>query len=243
MCLIIASPNGSVPKQEILDRSFQQNPDGFGLVYAVAGRLRISKGLDAEHYRATCDWLRTAHVPYILHTRWSTHGKVSLENCHPFRVSRGLAMAHNGVLTKEPIKNPRLSDTWHFVQRLKSVGINCQSVTPEFMKVLGSDIGKSNKLAFLTKDGNIFLCNEEQGTWDDDLWYSNDFAFWNDFDYAAWSAPCTSTAFKAGKGFTSGINDPSKCEICFRDEIEHYSEGLLMCNDRFNWAGKTKGGS
>src|SRR5271157_5457445 len=118
MCLLITSDTGKLPDSDLVLSAWNQNPDGFGLVYADNGQLTVHKGLELSQLQSVLP--DALDHPYMLHFRWATHGTVNTDNCHPFRVIRKqLYMAHNGIL---PIKivNPQMSDTWHLAKHIQS---------------------------------------------------------------------------------------------------------------------------
>lgn len=186
MCLIIASQAGERPSEDLLTQAAIDNPDGWGLVWYDGKRLRIRKGLDTFHALSAMDEIPEGR-PYVLHFRWSTHGRNTLDNCHPFKLGDWGYMAHNGVLAIPTSRNRGMSDTWHFAQYWVKPYLKQQNPTDDELLDMAEDfIGHSNetllgremqsKLAFLKADGKILIANETQGQWEDGIWYSNTFS-------------------------------------------------------------------
>lgn len=173
MCLIIASDRGILPDRSLVKDAFDDNGDGFGVVWAKDGRLHTYKTLRVKKALAFLPTLE-GH-PYVMHFRFATHGRVDIENVHPFKVTRHLYMAHNGIIEWAAIKGSARSDSWHFAGLVGQILGNDKRAEgfddelPEIEKA----VGLGNKLAFLRSDGELFIANEKAGTYHGGLWLSN----------------------------------------------------------------------
>lgn len=181
MCLIIASPNGSVPSQDILKQGWRSNSDGWGLMQSDGKNLTVNKGLKYNELEKLIENLNGN--PFVIHYRWATHGVKNIDNCHPFKITRELYMAHNGVINID-CSNKAMSDTWHFAKELRRMGVDQISIKDgEIVEAIGKLIGNSNKLTFLDSKGNVTIVNEKIGQWEKDIWYSNTHSFYTESSY------------------------------------------------------------
>jgi hypothetical protein len=94
-------------------------------------------------------------------------------------------MAHNGILPVATVDDE--SDTVAFSRMLReAILADPEWFQHAFVTDVGEWIGKCNKLALLTSNGDLILVNEDGGFWKDSIWYSNRSA---EFDgYTAWDA-------------------------------------------------------
>jgi len=117
MCIIIAKPkNVQLPKREILENCWNNNPDGAGIMYPKNGKIVIDKGYMKKneffsHIQKLEKKINFTSVPVILHFRIKTAGKIDPTNCHPFPLSSSLlemkkikhitdvGIAHNGIIS------------------------------------------------------------------------------------------------------------------------------------------------
>lgn len=174
MCLAIVQPVGSTIPIPHLHQGWLHNPDGAGYAFVKDDEVVVKKG-----YSKLKEFLKdyTADVrdnegsAFLLHFRIRTMGDKSDENTHPFIIPDG-AMIHNGSLTGTGVKyNEGPSDTAAFASKF-GAHLNYDFVYNK-NKELGSAIGNYNKLAMLYKTNRYVIVNEEEGVWQDRVWYSN----------------------------------------------------------------------
>lgn len=171
MCLIIASQTGKLPTEEVLQQGWNDNSDGWGLMQSDGSNVIVNKGLRYKELEQLIEKLNGN--PFVIHYRWATHGNKNVDNCHPFRITKQLYMAHNGVINIE-CPNKLMSDTWHFSKKLIEMGLDHLAIKDEEIAAhIKKWIGSGNKLAFLDYTGNITIVNDKAGHWEDGIWYSN----------------------------------------------------------------------
>lgn len=174
MCLAVYKPAGVLPDWEAYAEGFRCNSHGAGFAVVHDGNLIIRKGF------FTFDAFRDALAPVsnlqaAVHFRLATHGNKDADNCHPFLVTDGLALIHNGILDIACDEDKTKSDTWHYAtQVLRPMAERDPDFfdRPEVM-FLGSAAIRDNKFVFLRGDGKYAIWNESAGHWADDCWFSN----------------------------------------------------------------------
>lgn len=222
MCLIIASHNGELPPNSLVENAYLDNKDGWGLVYGKS--LCVRKGMDLPGAKKAIALAKGQ--PYIMHFRWATHGSVNAANTHPFRVSRKAYMAHNGVLGVD-IKHPEFSDTWHLARILEEIGFRPDwTKCEQWIKDMEEYVGPSNKLSFLTRDG-LSIVNEGMGKWHGGYWLSNEHSSWGG---ARWPKDW----WKSSKAQSMAYEECDYCRLPF-DELFPVTGGLRLCEDCHRW--------
>jgi len=184
MCILSFLPPGVAVDEDGLLNGGINNPDGHGWAIVTGGTIVTGKSLDVVEALEGFTAARNQHSegPALFHSRWATHGRVNLDNAHPFAVggSARTVVAHNGILpdAAHPDKGDDRSDTRKFAdeilptrfRRLDRNGVQ---------RALSQWCGKFNKLVILTVDTryreNAYLVNEEAGEWDvsTGIWHSN----------------------------------------------------------------------
>jgi hypothetical protein len=103
MCVIAVSPIGEKVSQEVFERMWCSNDDGFGMMFrSRGGGVGIVKGIHDEEEAWELYSQLPEGVPHVLHFRLATHGGVRPELTHPFVVSEGSPIVEAGVVT-EPV--------------------------------------------------------------------------------------------------------------------------------------------
>jgi hypothetical protein len=186
MCLLMVAQPGATPSESYLKCACHNNPDGFGYAIHTGDKIVTSRGMNwsivVDDYYAALE--KYPNSWSMFHARLATHGAEVKANCHPFRVggSERLVLAHNGILPLTLPKHERRSDTKYFAE----------VILPRWSKRAGhistilddeenfAEIGKwakGNKLAifstFRRLKKPVYIVNEELGSWDDGIWWSN----------------------------------------------------------------------
>lgn len=184
MCIVIIKEAGKdLPSKETLEKCFDSNSDGAGIMFNRNNRVHIHKGFMKfdefwKHHEAQG---LNKDQAIIYHFRIATAGGVNQGNCHPFPISANpvelktlsvnckLGMAHNGILSVAEEKG--LSDTMVFIRDTLS---KCKS---DLMQKRRSVINliematSGSKLVFLYPNGSFIKTG--RGWVEDDLLYSN----------------------------------------------------------------------
>lgn len=176
MCIAIMNPSNVTLKKNIIRTCWDNNYHGGGLLYinSKTKQLESFKSLtDFDALYAKYQEVRKNHSKskVVLHFRISTHGTISVENVHPFMVSKSLGFVHNGIISQAPYSK-QYSDTYMFnetmLKKLPSDFLDNQAI----LDLLDDYIGYS-KLLFLDSDNNHTIIGEEKGVWDHGCWFSN----------------------------------------------------------------------
>ena len=174
MCCLLVKKKGVFIPKKYLKNAWRINPHGAGFASFREGKLLMRKGfMDFKSFYTT--YRDFGDNDTILHFRWRSAGKISVENCHPFWVNPTMVVAHNGhinILTKD-----EESDTSTFnrqvLRRLLNDNKNFLD-NPAIVYLISKSIGNS-KLAFMDDEGKITIVNKGKGLDDSSgFWASND---------------------------------------------------------------------
>ena len=180
MCILIQHSKSSSFSDELLTDFYGHNSDGFGLMYGDGQKLHITKSLGSVEETIALYRDLAEGRDCIIHYRMKTHGKIDLTNCHPYRITDELWVAHNGILSASNPINKDLSDTWHLIEYiLKPIAEqNVDRIFDDDFRIyLESLIGSSNKLAFCHADGRTAIVNRDSGVEYKGSWMSNTYAW------------------------------------------------------------------
>jgi len=182
MCIAIYKPAGKTIDTTALYQCWENNPDGAGFVFPNGnGGLDLRKGfMKWKEFKRAWKRERSSLLkkPVVLHFRIATHGTVNPANTHPFWVVPGrCAVAHNGILsgTGAIYGKGEKTDTQIFTEQYlaplyQELPTCFQSET--LMRMLNRACSGS-KLAIMQADGKVALINEQDGLWENGIWYSN----------------------------------------------------------------------
>lgn len=185
MCLLTYLPEGIQPNTVALTRGAKFNDDGHGFAiviprYGKHGRILVRKSMKAAKLINEFAMLREVYPdgPALFHSRITTDGVTDLFNCHPFMLSgdKRTVIGHNGILPKSvrPDKGDPRSDTRIFAQEVAG---KFALHTQLGRTLAGEWMGSFNKIVVLSVDPTFdqygYIVNEDEGIWDEGIWYSN----------------------------------------------------------------------
>lgn len=184
MCMLTYFPPTVMPDTEALTNGAFFNNDGHGFAIVAGRRIIVRHSMNSDDLIATFVGMRRKHRngPALFHSRMSTHGTIGTHNCHPFKVGgdRRTVVAHNGILPTEsqPGYGDSRSDTRIAAEEILPNPPFNDLDSPYALASLAQWLGPRNKIVILTVDPRYrqrsYLVNEENGTWDNWIWYSSE---------------------------------------------------------------------
>jgi glutamine amidotransferase len=173
MCIIAAKAAGvDWPGKKAMQNCYENNPQGAGLAWADEGGLQVSKGY-FNWGRLWKDMRELRDCPVLLHCRLATHGSIGAENCHPFLLENGVAMAHNGVIDIEPLEKDMTDSESFGIRHVEPWSLD-ELRSERVLSLLELAVGGRNKLVMLDASGQFLFVNGELGELHKDVWFSND---------------------------------------------------------------------
>jgi len=200
MCLLVDQSAEANFSYEFLAGVYRKNSDGLGIMYAEDGEVKVFKHLpksindfiifyDQHAKGRDCIW----------HARMKTHGDIDLNNCHPYKVTDEIYMAHNGILSAGNDPDEAKSDTWHFINWVLRPALQADPSllhNQGFQDYIAHMIGASNKFAFMTSSGESVVMNVKSGVNFEKSWLSNTYAW----DYYKLTNTPSPLSYKAPAG-------------------------------------------
>lgn len=249
MCIIYLKDNGVDIGYDRFVTSVNNNPDGFGLCFPdYNGKLITAR----SHIKPDPDKLyKLIHEEYsdkdiMLHLRYTTVGKTTLRNAHPFPILEykedgvDVRMAHNGTLNSKyrPGHNSDESDTRVFVRnyvrplfKRLSRGMHSSDILKDQFveEMLADQIPDRSVLCFIDGYGNSLIVNPKGngGDFEEGLWYSNTYSFDSKHREPAKPKPPKTNITPISTGFPS-----SSCNVqLVSKELGVSSKDLLTMSD------------
>ena len=181
MCIIIHKPKGKQFNKEHIEKAYEFNKDGFGIMYfdELNSNVVVEKGLDlfTSDFFLTLDNYDDKEA--VLHLRNNTVGTTTLENCHPFPVGDGSYFMHNGTINSF---KPTFGDTSDSLELSNAISSIIATTGAEILEnegmisLLQAIAGTSiNRLVFMDNQGKVHIVNPQLGIDEDGIWYSNDY--------------------------------------------------------------------
>lgn len=166
------------------------HPDGLGFMRRENGRVIVETtvGNAIEKFEMFRKWRFLKS--YAMHSRFATHGKVSVENCHPFKILSiddgdqiDMYMMHNGSISGYPDVEKDMSDTYNFakylLRPLAQANPDLIWENEHWQAVIQAIIGNHSKLLFMRSDDHkypILIFNRKAGVNKNNCWLSNGFS-------------------------------------------------------------------
>jgi len=242
MCVIAAKPAGvKWLSEKEMKSCFTSNSNGAGIAWYEDGKVWIKKG----YFKWKTLWQdlkKYEECPVLLHCRLATHGSISTKNCHPFALTNGLVMAHNGIISIDPLEKD-MTDSESFGKKYISRFSARQIKTPAVKELLEQAIG-AGKIALLEQNGKFIILNEGYGLEHEGIWFSNDsfkprekivYQFPTTFRWEDnyWERPYMSQKYPSSTG---NKKEHAKCSVCgFLDDKIYMNEihGKYVCSECF----------
>jgi hypothetical protein len=179
-------------------------------VYGIPS-IRIKKSMDFETFydKYTKAVERNPNSTFLIHFRVATHGMIDEYNCHPFKINKGQAFIHNGIIPNMPNegKEDHRSDTRIYKDRVLCKLPRGWESNPAIQYMIEATIG-SSKLAVLNIDNSFVIFKEESGHWADGVWYSN-----NSYSYKPITTSYSNEYWKSKrKWYSSQVKEETKEE-------------------------------
>lgn len=219
MCLLVSQPKHTFDEDFLID-VYNKNQDGLGIMYAEGDKVHVYKCLPANEQDFVDFYMKhAANRPCIWHARMQTHGDIDMDNCHPYRVTEDIWLAHNGILSTSNESDKSKSDTWHFIKNVLAPALSCDRnlmANPDWIAFIGKLIGSGNKFALLRSDGETAIINQSAGLTFQESWLSNTYA-WTPSKHGYYSDVYQSYAGYYDTDLTPSRSKPYRYKSLFTD--------------------------
>ena len=189
MCLIIKTDNPSQLNKGLLETAYENNPDGFGLMFCNQGKLHTHKIVPKNFKDIEKLWDKYKNIDSDMgiHFRFNTNGDTNRAMSHPFIVlskakgdDRDMWVMHNGPQLPTPMIDSNKSDTHQFVKWVLRPQLSANPkllYNAEWQEMIEELIG-TDKLLFLDgKTKEFVIYNESEGKNMDNVgWLSNTYS-------------------------------------------------------------------
>lgn len=186
MCLMAQAPRKASIPRDYLQNAYDHNSDGWGVMYADAGRVVCRKEKSGmEEFYAMWDAL-PANKNVAVHFRFGTSGPQNSAACHPFKILSkddgdpfDLYGMHNGVLRDARYGGTaQASDTMqYFAAMTRQLRIAPALLySKDWRKDQEALLGNPNKVILLEGNGRWTYLNRQQGDVEAGVWYSNTYS-------------------------------------------------------------------
>lgn len=242
MCMLCVIPPHTIPSREKLEASALNNPHGFGFAIVVPEDMRIisERTMDPDEAINRFLELRGKYsTGYAMwHARLATHGTMTVDNCHPFKVGESghTYLAHNGVLPIEDPKDIR-SDTRVFAEDiLAEIGGAPALDNPAIFEMI-ENFTSGSKVCVLTVDPRAeyqcYLIHEEKGWREDNgIWWSNTSCYMSSFS-SSWKSDKDYKFFGDELDYEQCAQCKAEIDPAWRselgDETCYFCGACLMC--------------
>lgn len=206
MCVILHLPARTTVSKKQLEKCYDTNKDGWGIMYSHKGELVTIKNTTNfkdfyNHWRDT-----PFDTERALHFRIRTSGLVHKHNCHPFNPSEKVGVMHNGMINTAMIHDDG-SDTYNF----------CRYELPPILEGFGEDFIKDEKFAslieavtgyskllFMTADGKVLKTRKNLWQYREGVHYSNSLSILYDYgNKSSYQSYGTDGSYSSDTGYIS----------------------------------------
>lgn len=267
MCLIISGDKKIPLNVNFIADVAKRNDDGYGMMWVANGMVHTEKSFEKDPQKIL-DAINAIYEynPFI-HFRMRTHGKVNIDNCHPYSCGHDIFLMHNGVLSHGNKADEDYSDTWHFIQDVIKPLFDSLKDPSEFLRTPAFNllckhyVGYNNRLVFLDKDGPALINHDtwvkvtNPWTGVKGLYVSNSYA-WNESSFrdpnyqpiqrsrgtnGRWTKETGRT-----KGTKATTTDSSPCVQMyvsdrFKDKFDEYQHPFYLDDNWDVWEAKGRG--